>query len=626
MPHQPPPPPPPPQCGCCIVLSFGGLCDQTSCCCGTACNAAPAPPAGPVGVTCPINREPCNINASTWSASDCATTTTVAGLVQAGNSSCQGCTDEDVVGIRSVTTNIRCPYRNPANGFDGGNFSIQQSGSGLYQADFALAGGLTTCAPQYYGAGACRADGNNYPRAISCNKVAVVDGGGFLVGGQAQQCCTDTASNLLTAGSTSANPVCFGGSTISQVNLDITDHAVVNFRSCRPACRPGYTLKSGNETTTCDVNGVLHVAVCAPDSCSTALVSASTPMNGQIGNCNTALQHGQTCQHTCDPPYVLSGATRCIAGSVVAASCDRKCTLPAPPVNGSLGGCVTPLDPGQTCSPFCDPGFRLVPPLGHSCSDSSDARGIAILDLAACSPASCDVSMPPTYGSVGTCCTIAGCEIEPGSSCRPDCNPGYTVSGNTTCVNGQAVRATCIADACTVLPLDNGAMGNCPTVLPHGQSCIPTCNAGYELSVAPWAPQSAPAWASSYCSAGSLVSAVCAPLPCDASQPPAHGLVGSCTSVLKSGELCQPSCISPYQPDGPTSCFAGVLTAATCQPETCSGRLKEAEEKLKIEHEDVCFQNKIAASRAHCLLVAVQLRQCVPELLLISAAGVLFRQ
>ena len=50
----------------------------------------------------------------------------------------------------------------------------------------------------------------------------------------------------------------------------------------------------------------------------------------------------------------------------------------------------------------------------------------------------------------------------------------------------------------------------------------------------------------------------------NASAAPANGAAGDCPSSLAPGSTCQPVCDSGYSPSGPTSCAAGVLTAATC--------------------------------------------------------------
>ena len=54
---------------------------------------------------------------------------------------------------------------------------------------------------------------------------------------------------------------------------------------------------------------------------------------------------------------------------------------------------------------------------------------------------------------------------------------------------------------------------------------------------------------------------------CDASFPPMNGSPGNCTGSLPSGSSCQPTCTSGYTVSGISSCYAGALTAATCNPQ-----------------------------------------------------------
>jgi len=56
--------------------------------------------------------------------------------------------------------------------------------------------------------------------------------------------------------------------------------------------------------------------------------------------------------------------------------------------------------------------------------------------------------------------------------------------------------------------------------------------------------------------------------PCDSSEAPLNGAVGTCTSTLFYG-TCQPECNTGYTVSGTTSCEDGTLTAATCA-ESCS--------------------------------------------------------
>jgi len=59
--------------------------------------------------------------------------------------------------------------------------------------------------------------------------------------------------------------------------------------------------------------------------------------------------------------------------------------------------------------------------------------------------------------------------------------------------------------------------------------------------------------------------------PCDASVPPLHGSVGTCTNSLTPGLTCQPTCDAGYTVSGKTTCIGGVLKSATCEFYFCNG-------------------------------------------------------
>jgi len=52
---------------------------------------------------------------------------------------------------------------------------------------------------------------------------------------------------------------------------------------------------------------------------------------------------------------------------------------------------------------------------------------------------------------------------------------------------------------------------------------------------------------------------------CDATIPPANGVIGDCTDTLYSGLTCQPVCNPGHTLVGRSSCSDGTLTAATCR-------------------------------------------------------------
>ena len=88
----------------------------------------------------------------------------------------------------------------------------------------------------------------------------------------------------------------------------------------------------------------------------------------------------------------------------------------------------------------------------------------------------CDAAVPPTNGAAGTCTdTLAS-----GSTCQPECDSGYTVSGATSCTDRILTAATCTAAvaSCTATQyLTGGACASCPSgsVSRGGNSTICYC-------------------------------------------------------------------------------------------------------------------------------------------------------
>jgi len=128
--------------------------------------------------------------------------------------------------------------------------------------------------------------------------------------------------------------------------------------------------------------------------------------------------------------------------------------------------------------------------------------------------------------------------------------PGFSIPGAGTLA---VTLATCDATSAPT----NGAIGDCTSTLASGSTCQPTCNTGYTVS------------GTSSCYDGVLTAATCSASPCDTSAPPANGAVGDCTSTLASGSTCQPTCNTGYTVSGTSSCYDGVLTAATCSASPC---------------------------------------------------------
>ena len=91
----------------------------------------------------------------------------------------------------------------------------------------------------------------------------------------------------------------------------------------------------------------------------------------------------------------------------------------------------------------------------------------------------CDASTVPLNGDIGDCTS----SLASGSTCQPTCNPGYTVSGTSSCSAGTLTAATCSANPCDASTAPtNGGVGDCTSSLASGSTCQPTCNSGYTVS------------------------------------------------------------------------------------------------------------------------------------------------
>jgi hypothetical protein len=230
--------------------------------------------------------------------------------------------------------------------------------------------------------------------------------------------------------------------------------------------------------------------------------------------------------------------------SGVGVTTGAVCDVTAP-TNGAVGDCPTALVKGSTCSPNCNAGYTV------SGLASCSTQGTFV--PATCNPSPCTASAPAN-GTTGNCPN----PMSNGGACQQHCNSGYTISGMATCVLGVFGSATCSPSPCMAGAPSNGILGSCPSQLPHGASCTPVCNAGYSVS------------GLSTCTSGTFTSAECVPSPCDSSQPPANGKVGSCKAQLAHGSTCEPKCNSGYSVSGPSSCNLGLLISATCVPSSCS--------------------------------------------------------
>lgn len=193
----------------------------------------------------------------------------------------------------------------------------------------------------------------------------------------------------------------------------------------------------------------------------------------------------------------------------------------------------------------------------------------------------------PVICHSGTCehshhfCTSSA--LITGQSCQPQCQDGYHASGEAHCssagscsvggTGGNGCKVVCTehvdadgatvaaSNSCTLHAPLNGMLGEHCSVgyLVAGQSCEPTCNAGYHVSGA------------FSCSSGELTVATCVMnddntdnASCEL-QAPDNGSLDSaggshCSNELLHGSSCTPKCADGFHPLGLTKCNHGVLT------------------------------------------------------------------
>jgi len=171
--------------------------------------------------------------------------------------------------------------------------------------------------------------------------------------------------------------------------------------------------------------------------------------------------------------------TTCNAGVFVAATCNPDCNATAltVSVSGGSGTCTGMISSGSSCDIICNTGFT------SSGSNNCLQNGSFANPVATCDQ-DCDLTglAEPSNGHLGTCTGT----LSSGQSCTISCYKNATLSGSVSCSDGVITNtASCtICDSCTCnfsSPL-NGASGDCPSVMSHGETCTPTCDTGYLLS------------------------------------------------------------------------------------------------------------------------------------------------
>jgi hypothetical protein len=309
--------------------------------------------------------------------------------------------------------------------------------------------------------------------------------------------------------------------------------------SCTPTCNEGYTLDG---IVACDDKGLVSTARCIPKSCQPSLVRLE---HGTLGACGRALQHGEDCTPECDDGYDLINNAKCNLGLLRKPKCmPKSCSVDAP-VNGTNGDCPAVLKHGDACQPDCNDG--------HELTDVTRCQFGKLL-RPRCVPQSCAVT-PPTHGDTGLCPKI----LKDGESCKPDCNEGYDLVGDTMCNSGKLSISNCKPSDCDVTKfLQDEHIGNCPDTLQDGESCQPECSDHGQEPIG-----------LGTCDHGKFRMPSCKPKSCNQVEIPFNATHGDCGATLEDGQSCRPICQPGHSLSSDVRCDKGTLYLAECKPSVC---------------------------------------------------------
>jgi len=178
------------------------------------------------------------------------------------------------------------------------------------------------------------------------------------------------------------------------------------------------------------------------------ILGASIPTS-----CQQQQFSGFVCPATCAPGKVKTGQLECKDGvwenTLVCA--DQTCSAPTnADYTGIAGidgpGCGIQTAKDTSCTPVCQPGFYAPPADSLVCGENGDWTCLTANSGCGCvmtttTATACDATAAPTNGATGDC---PG-SLASGSTCQPTCQPGYIVSGSSSCLAGELTAATCPA-------------------------------------------------------------------------------------------------------------------------------------------------------------------------------------
>jgi len=148
------------------------------------------------------------------------------------------------------------------------------------------------------------------------------------------------------------------------------------------------------------------------------------------------------------------------------------CFVGQAPMHGSLGDCPELLTSGASCQPTCDAGY-VASGRTHCLTGE--------LTRATCLPMDCNTTESPEHGTRGDCPET----LISGAACRPGCDQGYHLRGESECLLGVLTSSVCVPNPCEVDAFPaHSSRGDCPTQLESEETCQPLCEAGYHITEA----------------------------------------------------------------------------------------------------------------------------------------------
>ena len=371
---------------------------------------------------------------------------------------------------------------------------------------------------------------------------------------------------------------CTGGPLAASVDA-LADYSSCNAQSsgetCTPTCQTGSSL-SNTFVLSCVSLRYTAAASCIVGDCSDGPNAGTFDVNANYATCS-AKQSGETCVPSCANGYTLSGSftLACVGKTYNAngASCASNACTAGPITGVDARGTYTQCNSkktGESCTPACTTGYLASGAFPLICSALLQYDASAVT----CLPGGCGGGPNANAASLADY-SVCSSQVT-GQTCVPQCSSGYSVQGSfvLSCVGTQydAAGATCEKNLCTNGPsasTDANAIYTACNLLTTGDTCTPTCNAGYSAK----GSFLLECTNLNYDAAGS----VCELNTC-LNGPSANGQVGAnydeCNKKV-TGETCQPSCELGFLAAGSftLSCDASLrydATGAVCTSQTCT--------------------------------------------------------